>query len=65
MNCEEFLANIIIPLYDKVALHVGQSRASFFGFSEFLTGLAFLFMVWVTSNYAAIFRQYVRSISLV
>ena len=63
MSCEEILASVIIPLYDKVASNVGQMRESFFGFSEFLTGLAFLLMVWATSNYNYKFRFYISRFS--
>lgn len=59
MSCEEILTSIIIPLYDKVASNAGQTRESFFGFSEFLTGLAFLLMVWVTSDYKYKFRFHI------
>lgn len=63
MSCEEILAYIIVPLYDKMALNAGQMRASFFGFSEFLTCLAFLLMVWVTSDYRYKFRFHISKLS--
>lgn len=63
MSCEELLAYIIVPLYDKIASNAGQMRESFFGFSEFLTGLAFLLMVWVTSDYSYKFRFYISRFS--
>lgn len=63
MSCEELLAYIIVPLYDKIASNAGQMRESFFGFSEFLTGLAFLLMVWVTSDYSYKFRFYISRLS--
>lgn len=63
MSCEELLAYIIVPLYDKVASNVVQMRESFFGFSEFLTGLAFLLMVWVTSDYRYKFRFHISMFS--
>lgn len=63
MSCEEVLTDIIIPLYDKIASNAGQMRESFFGFSEFLTCLAFLLMVWVTSDYRYKFRFHISKLS--
>ena len=63
MSCEDCLADIIIPIYDKVASNAWQMRESFFGFSEFLAGLAFLLMVWVTSDYRYKFRFHISKLS--
>ena len=62
--CVNWVRNAVASLYESYSSFAsGVIGESFFGFSEFLTGLALLMIVWSTTEYKYRFRLYISRLS--